>query len=163
MPKALPSPKLSGNLPRPDSVTIPWLIAHVPISMWISALAIVTSAFSAGMAATKLPFVQSAFATQKNAPLGDFINKAVTERGNYVIEANPSPIYLHVADVSVARKVVTIEIGSAGSTRERIDVRPNQERVIPLGAKVYSFVVHDMAAATLGPDIAVVSFVEKRP
>lgn len=158
-----PSPRPPSTPPKPDSITIPWLIAHVPISMWISALAILASAFSAGIAATKLPLVQSAFATQTAAPAGDFINKAVTERGNYVIGANPSQVYLHVMDVSVARKMVTIEVGPAGSTRERVDVRPNQERAIPLGAKVYSFVVHDVAAASLGPDIAVVSFVEKRP
>lgn len=49
------------SLPPPSIVTIPWLLRHVPVGLWATAIALLVGSFTAGITASKLTFIQDLF------------------------------------------------------------------------------------------------------
>jgi hypothetical protein len=49
------------HLPVPERVTLRWLYHHVPIPLWVSALALLGASFTAGIQASRLAFVRDVF------------------------------------------------------------------------------------------------------
>jgi hypothetical protein len=161
------SSRATAGLPLPDleKVTIRWLIDHVPAKTWWSAavgFAITLSgAFSVGLASANTSFVQELFAKKSETAPSEFLSKAITEKSSYVLGTGMEAINFHVADVSIKRRLFKVEIGQVGRKRTTYEVAPNEESDILVGAQVYTLVVHDLADAAIGQDVAVVSFTKK--
>lgn len=142
--------------------TISWFIKHAPLSFWTLLAVAFSSVYSAGIASANVPIVQgvieSLFADKKPVDVNSFVNKAVTEKGTYTVGKGPDMIEIYIADVSVARQMAALEIGLMGREKKKFTVTPNTETSVPIGTKVFRLLVHDLADATVGADIAVISF-----
>ena len=100
------------------------------------------------------------FPVQQTAQLTNFINRIVEEGGRYTITTESIQIELIVRDVSVARRLLKVEIGLSGGVRQSVQFDVNKETPVALGSKVYVLVAHDVYNGA--PDIAVLSITEKR-
>ena len=83
-------------------------------------------------------------------------------RGRYTIITDSIQIELIVHDVSVARRVLKVEIGLSGGARQSVQIEVNKETPVILGAKVYVLTANEVYDINPGPDIAALSIVEKR-
>jgi hypothetical protein len=61
---ALP-PATSGPLSAPEKVTVRWMIDHVPVPLWLTAVGIVAAAFLAGFAVGQIPAVRAVVCSVK--------------------------------------------------------------------------------------------------
>jgi len=53
--------KTKPELVSPEKVTIPWLLRHVPISLWLAAAGLLIGAFVAGVKASSLTIIREVF------------------------------------------------------------------------------------------------------
>ncbi len=102
------------------------------------------------------------FPVQQTAQITNFTNKIVEEGGRYTIITDSIQIELIVHDVSVARRVLKVEIGLSGGARQSVQIEVNKETPVILGAKVYVLTTNEVYDINPGPDIAALSIVEKR-
>ena len=160
--KSPTAPRQDKPLALPEKVSLKWLLDHVPLGIWIGAVSVLGTAYSLGVASANTSVIQAIFARDTRLKLADFQSKAITEKGTYVIDVGASSITLFVQDVSIARQVLVVKAGiTHGTMSEPISVAPNQVGVIPVGPRVYELVVHDLARASFGQDIAVVSLAQR--
>lgn len=137
------------------------LLKRLTIGSWVALAALLASAFSVGVASTKWSVVQGLFAGQTTSiPIAEFTSKAVLEKQTYEIRAASETLVLFVREVSIARKVLEIDIGVKGKKREFAQIAPNTPKTIVAGARVYEVVVHDLAQSSMGQDIAVASLTQ---
>ncbi|MDH0866998.1 hypothetical protein [Mitsuaria sp. GD03876] len=148
---------VAENPPYPQKVTYAWLRAQVPVQFWLWFGGLIATAFVGGFTVANLPLVQRMFSPKDAVDVASFVNKSVVEGGSYTLGAGSSAIEIYVDDVVVRRRVVKLNVGLRGGTKERIEVGLNQERQLRIGNAVFSMVVHDIADIKYGRDVAVMS------
>lgn len=60
-----PSSILQHELLLPEKVTIPWLIKHVPVSLWLTILGLLLTVFFIGINSTRISIVKEIFHLDK--------------------------------------------------------------------------------------------------
>jgi len=53
------------ELPPPENVTLPWLVRHVPVRLWLTAVGLLAATFVAGVQASRLPIVRQLFGLEQ--------------------------------------------------------------------------------------------------
>lgn len=54
------------ELPPPEKVTIPWLVKHVPVRLWLAVLGLLLTAFLVGINSTRLSIIREIFHLDKS-------------------------------------------------------------------------------------------------
>ncbi len=66
-PSNFPQVQMAPELTVPEKVTIPWLLKHVPVTLWTAAVGLLIGAFICGVKASEITLIQEIFSLPKTA------------------------------------------------------------------------------------------------